>query len=407
MTSRRYEDSHPWITFRYDPRFDPTHALLGEAFSKCQHLAGTPLQPGLARHLASVYLVKGAVATTAIEGNTLTEEEVHALRDQRKQLPPSQKYLQREVDNVIAALGRIDKSARRGEALTITPEWIKEQNAQILDGLEVADHVTPGEYTDTPLAVGSVYRGAPPRDIPHLMEKLCEWLNKWIEPARDPDTTDDQRFFQSFFAAVLGHLYLAWIHPFGDGNGRTARLLECALLAHSGVVPWVASNLLSEHYNRTRSRYYQRLDEASKLRDARNFVAYSAQGFVDMLREEILEVQAMQRRTAWINFVHQRFHTEPAGNTQQRRRLLALTLEAGKPATRREIRRLSVDLAEMYATKEEKTVSRDLNRLVQMHLIRRVGNGHVPNIEIMDAFLPAAHADLPDMDDSSDQSTII
>lgn len=389
MTARRYEDSHPWITFRYDPRFDQTCALLGEAFSKCQHLAGTPLQPGLAWNLASVYLVKGAVATTAIEGNTLTEEEVHELRDRRKELPPSQKYLQQEVDNVIAALGRIDQSARRGETLTITPDWIKEQNAQILHELEVADHVVPGEYTDTPLAVGSVYRGAPPPDIPLLMERLCAWLNKWIDPIRDPKTPDDQRFFQSFFAAVLGHLYLAWIHPFGDGNGRTARLLECALLAHSGVVPWVASNLLSDHYNRTRSRYYQKLDEASKLRDVRNFVAYSAQGFVDMLREQILEVQAMQRRTAWVNFVHERFQAEPAGNTQQRRRALALTLESGKPTTRREIRRLSVDLAEMYAHKEEKTVSRDLNRLIQMQLIRRVDNGYVPNIEIMDAFLPA------------------
>ncbi|GAB3458683.1 Fic family protein [Actinophytocola sediminis] len=403
MNARRYETSHPWLTFRYDPRFDPTHTLLGEAFSKCQHLAGTPLQPGLAKHLASVYLVKGAVATTAIEGNTLTEEEVHELRDQRKQLPPSQRYLQQEIDNVIAALNRIDQSARRGDSLRLTPEWIKEQNRRILDSLEVAEHVAPGEYTDTPLAVGSVYRGAPPADIPYLMEKLCEWLNKWIEPIRDPNTPDDQRFFQSFFAAVLGHLYLAWIHPFGDGNGRTARLLECALLAHSGVVPWVASNLLSDHYNRTRSRYYQRLDEASKTRDVRKFVAYSAQGFVDMLREQILEVQSMQRSTAWINFVHERFHTESAGKTQQRRRLLALTLEPGRPTTRREIRRLSVDLAELYATKEEKTVTRDLNRLAQMGLIRRVNNGYLPNIEIMDAFLPAARANLPDMSDPTDQ----
>lgn len=409
MNPRRYEDSHPWITFRYDPRFDQTCALLGEAFSKCQHLAGTPLQPGLARSLSSVYLVKGAVATTAIEGNTLTEAEVHELRDQRKQLPPSQKYLQREVDNVIAALGRIDKSARQGDTLKITPEWIKEQNAQILAGLEVAEHVEPGEYTDTPLAVGSVYRGAPPHDIPHLMERLCEWLNKWLDPLRDPDTPDDQRFFQSFFAAVLGHLYLAWIHPFGDGNGRTARILECALLAHSGVVPWVASNLLSDHYNRTRSRYYQKLDEASKLRDPRNFVAYSAQGFVDMLREQINDVQAMQRTTAWVNFVHQRFQAEPAGDTQGRRRILTLTLEPGKPATRREIRRLSVDLAALYANKEEKTVTRDLNHLVRMGLIRRVDNGYVPNIEIMDAFLPAAHVNppgLPNFDDTTDQGSL-
>jgi len=409
MSPRRYEESHPWITFHYDPHFDQTSALLGEAFSKCQHLAGTPLQPGLATRLSSVYLVKGAVATTAIEGNTLTEAEVHELLDHRKQLPPSQKYLQQEVDNVIAALSRIDASAKQDRTLKITPGWIKEQNARIQAGLELADHVVPGEYTDTPLAVGSVYRGAPPGDIPHLMERLCDWLNVWTGPLQDPNTPADIRFFQSFFAAVLGHLYLAWIHPFGDGNGRTARILECALLAHSGVVPWVSSNLLSDHYNRTRTRYYQKLDEASKTGNPRNFVAYSAQGFVDMLREQIADVQLMQRRTAWVNFVHHQFQNEPAGETQQRRRMLALTLEPGMPTPAREIRRLNVDLAAMYARKEQKTVTRDLNHLLNMRLIRRIGNGYLPNIEVMDAFLPGAQAQpvgLPEPPEFPNQGTL-
>ncbi|MGH3941387.1 MAG: Fic family protein [Pseudonocardiaceae bacterium] len=80
------------------------------------------------------------------------------------------------------------------------------------------------------------------------------------------------RFYCLFVAATLAHLYIAWIHPFGDRNGRTARLLECAILAHSGVVPWVSSNLLSDHYNRTRSRYYQRLERASRERDVRGFI---------------------------------------------------------------------------------------------------------------------------------------
>ena len=35
--------------------------------------------------------------------------------------------------------------------------------------------------------------------------------------------------------AIVAHLYIAWIHPFGDGNGRTARLVEADLLARFGV----------------------------------------------------------------------------------------------------------------------------------------------------------------------------
>ncbi|NOY75701.1 MAG: hypothetical protein GXP32_07900 [Kiritimatiellaeota bacterium] len=32
----------------------------------------------------------------------------------------------------------------------------------------------------------------------------------------------------------LAHVYIAWIHPFGDGNGKTARLMEFYLLLRSG-----------------------------------------------------------------------------------------------------------------------------------------------------------------------------
>lgn len=390
MEGRRYQETHPWIDFRYDVRLDETSALLGEAFSKCQHLAGTPLQPGLAQRLSNVYLVRGAVATTAIEGNTLTEQEVMNLREQRRSLPPSQRYLQQEVDNVIAALQTIDHNVMSAEKLKITPEWVMAQNVRILMNLDLPGHVRPGEYTVSQLTVGGgIYRPVPPQDVSYLMRRLCEWLEELRAPLQKPETPPHHRFFVSFYAAVLGHLYLAWVHPFGDGNGRTARMLECAVLAHSGVVPWVSANLLSDHYNRTRSRYYEMLDRASQARDVHGFVAYSVQGFVDMMRGQIQDVQAMQRETAWVNYVHEQFQNEPPGSTQQRRRLLTLTLPEDKLTSRREVRRLSAPLAEMYAGKEDKTVTRDLNRLVELGLIGRYERGYRARVEIMDAFMPA------------------
>ena len=90
---RRYLETHPWITFQYRLDQDRMWCLLGEATSKCQHLSGTPLQPALAKDLGQVYLVKGAVATTAIEGNSLNEDEVHELLASKRKLPPSQEYL--------------------------------------------------------------------------------------------------------------------------------------------------------------------------------------------------------------------------------------------------------------------------------------------------------------------------
>src|SRR5256885_1717048 len=98
--ARRYEPSHPWISFRIgDLSRAPADlwALLGEARSKIEHLAGVPLLPATAEQLHQVYLAKGALATTAIEGNTLSEEQVLNHLQGKLNLPPSQSYLAQEV----------------------------------------------------------------------------------------------------------------------------------------------------------------------------------------------------------------------------------------------------------------------------------------------------------------------
>lgn len=387
MAVRQFETSHPWLTFKHAIDQHPLWAHLGEAFSKSQHLAGTPLQPSLAADLARVYLIRGAVSTTAIEGNTLTEDEVASLLSKESKLPPSQQYLQQEIDNVMEALEEIYSRSRRGRPLDLTTDWLREQNRLVLMELELEEHVVPGEYTTERLVAGN-YRGAPPEDVEFLMDELVAFLNEWLKPLDDEDTPDDIRFYLSFFAAALGHLYIAWIHPFGDGNGRTARLLECAILAHSGVVPWVASNLLSNHYNRTRSRYYGRLQAASRQNDVHGFLCYSAEGFVDMLREQIYDVQRMQRLVAWTNYVHEIMRNEPNGDTQRRRRELVLSLPESGVTKRAELRRINGFIAEMYAGKGDKTLTRDINQLVRLRLLRRENGAFVPNIRKMDAFLP-------------------
>lgn len=389
----RYLETHPWITFQFRPEFDATSMRLGEAFSKCQHLAGTPLQPGLAEGLAEIYLAKGVNATTAIEGNTLSEGDVKEILEHRKALPRSQAYLQREVENVRDVLTAIDRDFASGLEFRVTPEWLKAQNKKILAGIECEDHVVPGEFTTESLLVGGIYRGAPPADVPFLVDQLCSWLNHMLDEvsARD-DLSDDFKFVNVFHAAVLGHLYIAWIHPFGDGNGRTARALECAILAGSHLVPWVSSNLLSNHYNLTRNRYYTRLDAASRRGQVRAFVAYAAEGFVDMLREQIRFVQKMQRWVAWVNFVHERFQQETQGETSRRRRTLLLALPPDEHTPRNRLRTLTPEIALMYAHLQDKAVSHDTNRLRALGLLAGDGRrGYKPRIERMDAFMPRNH----------------
>ncbi|MCV7111322.1 Fic family protein [Mycolicibacterium setense] len=394
MVTRKYEDSHPWITFQFTGgEFNLLSVRLGEAFSKCRHLTGTPLQPSLAAELARVYLIKGVSATTAIEGNTLSESEVAEILDDRKKLPPSQEYLQTEVENMERVLRRIDIQANNSREWRVTPAWLRAQNREILEGIPDEDHVIPGEYTTRPLLVGSVYRAAPPEDVPYLVERLCDWINEMLVHVYDPNLDADKRFFQAFYAAVLGHLYIAWIHPFGNGNGRTARALECAILAHSRLVPWVSSSLLSDHYNRTRSRYYAKLDAASRKRDIVGFIEYAAEGFVDQLRDQIALVQWQQRRVAWINYVHEVFQDETQGETSKRRRALLLSMPEDVWTPRSKLRRLTPELAELYAGVGDRALSHDTGKLLSLKLLEGdAKTGFRPRVHLMDAFIPGTQA---------------
>jgi Fic family protein len=386
---RKYETSHPWLTFSLNTERLPAAVwiLLGEARSKCEHLAGVPLQPKTAQSLNQVFLAKGARATTAIEGNTLSEEQVRQQMDGTLHLPPSKQYLAQEVQNILEAFNGLWAEILGGQPFALTVDRICTFNAQVLNKLETTPEVQPGAIRNHSVGVMG-YRGAPAEDCRYLLQRLVDWLN---HPSFQPDA--EHTVIKPILAAILAHLYLAWIHPFGDGNGRTARLIEFAILVSAGV-PMPAAHLLSNHYNETRSEYYRQLDMASRSGgDVIPFIRYAMQGFVDGLRDQINVVRDQQIDVAWINFVHGAFHGAH-GLTTDRRRDLVLQMSA--PAHRAnflaidQIPLLNPHLAKLYASKTSKTLRRDLNELVRMGLVRVDSDGRFKvAIEIMSAFLPA------------------
>ncbi len=186
----------------------------------------------------------------------------------------------------------------------------------------------------------------------------------------------------------MAHLYVAWIHPFGDGNGRTARLIEFQLMVQAKA-PMAVAHLLSDHYNRTRDAYYRALDKAGRPPYEENdFIEYALQGLVDELREQIKVVQGWQLRVAWEHYVHSQFRSSRETDTQQRRRHIVLDLGT-EPVAVRDLPELSPRVARAYAGKQMKTVTRDVNALVKARLLRRVRGHRVQaNIELMKAFMP-------------------
>ncbi len=382
---------HPWIRFQLDPGpADPRlWALLGQIVTLAEFVSRAPLPPKVASEMARLCLARGVRATVAIEGNTLSEAEVLALIDGELDLPASKEYLGREVRNVVDAANEIVGRIRRGDAPRLTTGFVAESNRRILSGLTevLAEEVRPGRLREHPVGVAG-YRGAPARDCGYLLDRLGSWLEQ-LPRSRVLASDDDDGRATGVLRAVLAHLYIAWIHPFGDGNGRTARLVELALLAR--VLPFPSAHLLSNHYHDTRAAYYRELRRSSQANQRRGdplgFVRYALQGLADGLREQGAEITRVHRATAWREFVFHRFDRERPSPAMRRRRQLLLELPPpAKPARKEQVRFTSPQITHLYAGLSPKTLIRDLNWLTAAELALHSPAGYHANLALLEAF---------------------
>lgn len=390
-TKLTYLKTHPWITFSLNLRDASPELwmLLGEAASKCDHIAGVPLQPDTSDRLLKLYLAKGALATNAIEGNTLTEQDALDRIDGSLKLPESEEYLGQEIDNIVNACNAITHELEHGKEVALTVERINGFNGQILNGLPLRQGVIPGEIRKLSVAIPGVYVGPSPDECEMLLGQMCEWLNNSDTFKAPADKTHQHRVY-AIIKSIVAHIYIAWIHPYGDGNGRTARLVEFLILLLASV-PQPACHLLSNHYNLTRTRYYKELDYASKSGgDILPFIEYAAHGLVDGLLQQLEEIRRQQWALSWQDYVHESF----AGNTQKSARrqehlVIALT-EAKSPVPANKIKELTPRLAAEYANKTSRTLSRDINSILKKHpgLIKVTPDGVCATPETIIAFLP-------------------
>ncbi len=364
-----------------------TNYQLGQCSAIIEAICWAPLQPEYREKLLHVSLVKGAQATTAIEGNTLTESEVEEVA-KGQSLPPSKEYQEREVRNILDAMNSIlDEVARQGKAQLVTKDLILRFHELV--GKELGEHfdAIPGRFRQDNRVVGP-YRCPEYQDVPGLVDQLCNWLRQEFA-----FHSGQQTFSDAVIQAIVTHVYLEWIHPFGDGNGRTGRLLEFYILLRAGN-PDLASHILSNFYNATRPEYYRQLDKACKERDLTSFIAYAVQGYRDGLRESLQMIQENQLKYAWRGLIYGRFADVPyrKRGVFKRRRNLMLNIPIHQELDVPSLAILTPELAREYASATERTLARDVAVLAEMDLIVRLPNGRVrANTPLLRAQLPARH----------------
>lgn len=389
--------SHDFIKFPPNPgEFSPrVWLLLGEVQAKIERIRQIPIPPDESERLQGVYLAKGVHGTTAIEGNTFEEKDVEKIIKNEMKVPPSRQYQEQELRNMLIAFNQVGKSEIEGDAkAAFSLELLNSYHRIILNNLDeiLEENIVVGGIRTHGVVVGR-YRGAPPEECPRLMEAYCAWLNNETVA---PKGFDGYEMIWQIIKALVAHLYFAWIHPYGDGNGRMARLIEFAILLRAGM-PDIAAHLLTSFYNRTVTRYYKELqDSHGECQDSaypsegscKEFIEYALGGYRDELDKQLSYIHFLQIKVIWHDFIHASFPKNPTV-AQQRRKRLALDLtdhRFDKPVKLSEIRELTAAVALAYADRTDRTIQRDLNELVKMELLKRDAAGYKPNTDILLAF---------------------
>ncbi len=376
------------ISFQNDWQIDfQTYYWLGQCETMLNIISREPLSPEYRKQRYKVALIKGAQATTAIEGNTLSEEEIEKISE-GNHLPQSREYLEIEVRNILEALNGIrDEVILQKADSLITPELILSFHQMVGKNLGDKFNATPGRFREGSheVVVGR-YRAPDAALVKEMMSSFCNWLKSEFDYKGG-----QQSFMNSIIEAIVVHVYIAWIHPFGDGNGRTARLVEFFLLLRAGV-PDIASHTLSNFYNKTRSEYYRQIELATKNKSLTGFIKYAIEGFRDELEDILNDVISSQLITFWKTYIYEKLdskkHSGKTKNIIKRRRDFMLNFPVNVEFTIDELFAKNPILFMLYKDLSSATIRRDVDELTALELLVKTGDKIKANTNIFSSALP-------------------
>lgn len=182
--------------------------------------------------------------STMIEGNVLSPDEVEEVLKHAGHFPGRERD-EFEIKGYYAALTQVEQWAASNTSIT-------EKMIQTLHALVMADgktKVTPTKYRDGQNVIRDgrtkaiIYLPPEAKDVTTLMKGMVNWINYNIT-------------LPCPIIAAISHYQFATIHPYYDGNGRTARLLTTFIL-HNGGYDLKGLYSLEEYYARNLGAYYE------------------------------------------------------------------------------------------------------------------------------------------------------
>ena len=342
MLYTRYRPS--LLTQRYLQELEQVRAELDRSAQLPEGFSGE-----LRRHA----LIDTVHYSTMIEGNTLSLEQVRtvlaggAVRAPREQV--------QEVENYREAVSYVQSLVISGD-ISITEDRVRTLHYLISKSLP-SDYA-PGRYRTEQNYVIDRTTGrtifTPPRHegIAALMREFMDWVNS-------------RQDYPPAIKAALAHLNLVAVHPFLDGNGRTARVLD-SLVMYSGG--FRAQDLVSveAYFGRDNRGYYEALSSTlgphySPPRDVTTWVEYHLHAHVEQARESVRLATEVK---AGLDALWDEFAAE--GLSARHVNALWLACYDGDVTNR---------IYRDIAGRSAQSAAADLSKLVQAGLLERRGRG--------------------------------
>jgi Fic family protein len=214
----------------FDPKYKLTDKIVGMLTAIAESraiIARARLLPTQELSLRRQALVRMTHSSTAIEGNILNLGQVEALyRNEKIDAPDRDIY---EAQNYIKALRYISETV--GEKRPISEKIFLKIHKLVTDKTlpdDQSGYYRKGKVYVVKRQIGFpdeiVYAAADPAKVPQLTLDLINWIKD----------SEDQNI-NPVIAAGIAHQEIAAIHPFADGNGRTARAVA-TLILYSAII---------------------------------------------------------------------------------------------------------------------------------------------------------------------------
>ena len=336
---------------------------------------GVPIPPAVFNRLDRLNISRAVRGTTGIEGIDLSQDDVELIMSSDKPgvLGEARIREEREARNAAAVMRMIASILGDDPERPLTEDLIKEIHRLTTEGIEYP-HNIPGAYRAHAVTAGDYVPPRDPDQVRELMARFVGWLNHG--PGKDLPPS---------IRAIAAHFYFISIHPFGDGNGRTARAIESYLL-YQGKINVVGFYSLSNFYYRRRADYVEMLDFV-RFRSGGSltaFTRFALDGLVEELEQVRGEIIRAVTEIVYLDFARSRISEVSSGDAASRMHHIVGLLE--QPVAISAIRNDRHPISLLYRNLSPRTITRDLNQLEKLSLIRRSDRMLRRNLEVMNQF---------------------